>query len=324
MFYFFQGVRLLGGLALFLFGMETMSSALQQQAGDRLRGILSNISGTALKGFALGAAVTAVIQSSSATTVMTVGFVNSGILSLEQAAGVIIGSNVGTTATAWLLSLSGLQGDSFLVRLLKPQVLASLCGLAGMLLHLTGSRRKALGTALLGFLTLMTGMELMSGSMAFLEEEPRFARLMLSFTHPVLGILFGAVLTAVIQSSSASIGILQSLCVTGAVTAGAAVPIILGQNIGTCVTAVLGAIGANRSAKQAAAVHLLFNVLGAVLFCGVFYTVAAFSRRELTALPLAPWEISAIHTCFNLTATAVLLPMRKLLVRLARRLVPER
>lgn len=324
MVYFFQGVQLLGGLALFLFGMDTMGSALERQAGGKLQTVLAKMSGNRWKGLLLGAAATAVIQSSSATTVMVVGFVNSGIMTLRQAVGVVMGSNVGTTATAWLLSLSGLQGESFAVRLFKPATLAPLAGIIGIVLFMSRSeRKKGIGTIALGFMTLMTGMELMSDAMAFLRDEPWFARLMVSFTNPVVGILFGAALTALIQSSSASVGILQGLCVTGAVTCGAAIPIILGQNIGTCVTALMGAIGANRNAKRTAMVHLLFNAVGVALFSSVFYGIGLVRPWSFLDEPLESWDISLIHTGFNLAATAVLLPAGSLLVKLACLLVPD-
>ena len=322
--YIFNVISLLGGLALFLFGMDTMGKALERQAGGKLQTILAKMSGKVWKGFLLGAAATAVIQSSSATTVMVVGFVNSGIMTLNQAVGVIMGSNVGTTVTAWILSLSGLEGDSFLIKLFKPTTLAPLIGLIGIVLYMgKNEKRKGIGTIMLGFMALMTGMDLMSSSMSFLKHEAWFANLMLSFTNPVLGILFGAILTAIIQSSSASVGILQGLCVTGAVTYGAALPIILGQNIGTCVTAMMGAIGANRNARRTAMVHLLFNVVGAVMFAVIFYGLGAVIKWEFLADPVQAWDISVIHTGFNLIATAVLLPMNGLLVKLAYLVIPK-
>ena len=322
--YIFKIISLLGGLALFLFGMDVMGKALERQAGGKLQTILSKMSGKVWKGFLLGAAVTAVIQSSSATTVMVVGFVNSGIMTLNQAVGVIMGSNVGTTVTAWILSLSGLEGDSFLIKLFKPSTLAPLIGMIGIMLYMGKSeKRKGVGTIMLGFMALMTGMDLMSSSMSFLKTESWFADLMISFTNPVVGILFGAVLTAVIQSSSASVGILQGLCVTGAVTYGAAIPIILGQNIGTCVTAMMGAIGANRNARRTAMVHLLFNVVGVLMFVIVFYGLGLFIDWSFLRDSVQAWDISVIHTGFNLVATAVLLPMNGLLVKLAYAIVPE-
>jgi len=322
--YIFKLISLLGGLALFLFGMDIMGKSLERQAGGKLQTVLSKMSGKVWKGFLLGAAVTAVIQSSSATTVMVVGFVNSGIMTLKQAVGVIMGSNVGTTVTAWILSLSGLEGDSFLIKLFKPSTLAPLIGIIGIILYMGKSeKRKGIGTILLGFMALMTGMDLMSSSMSFLKSEAWFADLMISFTNPIVGILFGAVLTAIIQSSSASVGILQGLCVTGAVTYGAAIPIILGQNIGTCVTAMMGAIGANRNARRTAMVHLLFNVVGVVMFVVVFYGLGLFIDWRFLREGVQAWNISVIHTGFNLVATAVLLPLNGLLVKLAYAIVPE-
>ena len=322
--YIFKIITLLGGLALFLFGMDVMGKALERQAGGKLQTILSKMSGKVWKGFLLGAAVTAVIQSSSATTVMVVGFVNSGIMTLKQAVGVIMGSNVGTTVTAWILSLSGLEGDSFLIQFFKPSTLAPLIGIFGILLYMGKSeKKKGIGTIMLGFMALMTGMDLMSSSMSFLKSEAWFADLMISFTNPIVGILFGAVLTAVIQSSSASVGILQGLCVTGAVTYGAAIPIILGQNIGTCVTAMMGAIGANRNARRTAMVHLLFNVVGVLMFVVVFYGLGLFIDWKFLSDSVQAWDISVIHTGFNLVATAVLLPMNGLLVKLAYLIVPH-
>ena len=322
--YIFKIISLLGGLALFLFGMDIMGKALERQAGGKLQTILSKMSNKIWKGFLLGAAVTAVIQSSSATTVMVVGFVNSGIMTLKQAVGVIMGSNVGTTVTAWILSLSGLEGDSFFIKLFKPSTLAPLIGIIGIILYMgRNERRKGVGTIMLGFMALMTGMDLMSSSMSFLKTESWFADLMISFTNPIVGILFGAALTAIIQSSSASVGILQGLCVTGAVTYGAAIPIILGQNIGTCITAIMGAIGANRNARRTAMVHLLFNVVGAVMFAIVFYGLGMFIEWNFLGDSVQAWDISLIHTAFNLVATAVLMPMNGLLVKLAYLIIPH-
>ena len=323
--YIFNIISLLGGLALFLFGMDTMGKALERQAGGKLQTILAKMSSTVLKGFLLGAAVTAVIQSSSATTVMVVGFVNSGIMTLKQAVGVIMGSNVGTTITSWILSLSGLEGDSFLIKFFKPSTLAPLVGTIGIVLFMftKGDGKKGIGTIMLGFLALMTGMDIMGDSMEFLKHEAWFADLMISFTNPIIGILFGAVLTAVIQSSSASVGILQGLCATGAVTFGSAIPIILGQNIGTCVTAMMGAIGANRNARRTATVHLLFNLVGVGLFVVIFYGIGLFFPWAFMGDSVKAWDISLIHTCFNLGATAVLLPLNGLLVKLAYVIIPH-
>ena len=322
--YIFKIITLLGGLALFLFGMDIMGKALERQAGGKLQTVLAKMSSNVFKGFLLGLGVTAVIQSSSATTVMVVGFVNSGIMTLKQAVGVIMGSNIGTTVTVWILSLSGLEGDSFLIKFFKPSTLAPLIGVFGILLYMGKSEKKrGIGTIMLGFMALMTGMDLMSSSMSFLKSEAWFADLMISFTNPIVGILFGAVLTAVIQSSSASVGILQSLCSTGVVTFGAAIPIILGQNIGTCITAIMGAIGANRNARRTAMVHLLFNVVGATIFALVFYGLGMFIEWTFLRDSVQALDISVIHTGFNLIATAVLMPMNGLLVKLAYLLIPE-
>ena len=323
--YIFKIIALLGGLALFLFGMDTMGKALERQAGGKLQTILAKMSSTVFKGFLLGLAVTAVIQSSSATTVMVVGFVNSGIMTLKQAVGVIMGSNIGTTVTAWILSLSGLEGDSFLIQMFKPATLAPLIGAVGIFLFMftKSEKKKNIGTIMLGFMALMTGMDLMSGSMSFLKGEAWFANLMISFSNPLLGILFGAVLTGIIQSSSASVGILQGLCSTGAVTLGAALPIILGQNIGTCVTALMGSVGANRNARRTAMVHLLFNVVGVTIFVVVFYGLGLFIDWTFLSSAAAAWDIAVIHTCFNVAATIVLMPMNGLLVKLAYLVIPH-
>jgi len=322
--YIFKIITLLGGLALFLFGMDVMGKALERQAGGKLQTVLAKMSSNIFKGFLLGLGVTAVIQSSSATTVMVVGFVNSGIMTLKQAVGVIMGSNIGTTVTAWILSLSGLEGDSFFVKLFKPSTLAPLIGIIGVALYMgKNEKRKGIGTIMLGFMALMTGMEIMGDSMEFLENERWFAQLMISFSNPIVGILFGAGLTAIIQSSSASVGILQGLCGTGVVTFGSAIPIILGQNIGTCVTAILGAVGANRNARRTALVHLLFNVVGVTVFVIAFYGLGLVVDWKFLAQTAAPWDIAVIHTCFNVAATAVLMPANGLLVKLAYLFIPK-
>ena len=322
--YIFKIITLLGGLALFLFGMDVMGKALERQAGGRLQTILAKMSSNVFKGFLLGLGVTAVIQSSSATTVMVVGFVNSGIMTLKQAVGVIMGSNIGTTVTAWILSLSGLEGDSFIIKLFKPSTLAPLIGIIGVILYMgKNEKRKGIGTIMLGFMALMTGMDIMGDSMEFLESEPWFAQLMISFSNPIIGILFGAVLTAIIQSSSASVGILQGLCGTGVVTFGSAIPIILGQNIGTCITAIMGAIGANRNARRTAMVHLLFNVVGVLIFVVAFYGLGLFIDWKFLDSTAAAWDIAVIHTFFNVAATCVLMPMNGLLVKLAYLFIPK-
>ena len=323
--YIFNIITLLGGLALFLFGMDIMGKALERTAGGKLQTILAKMSSNVFRGFLLGLGVTAVIQSSSATTVMVVGFVNSGIMTLKQAVGVIMGSNIGTTVTAWILSLSGLEGDSFIIKLFKPSTLAPLIGIIGIVLFMftKSEKKKSVGTICLGFMALMTGMDIMGDSMAFLENEPWFARLMVSFSNPIVGILFGAGLTALIQSSSASVGILQGLCSTGVVTFGSALPIILGQNIGTCVTAILGSVGANRNARRTALVHLLFNVVGVTIFVVVFYGLGLFIDWKFLDDTASAWNIAVIHTCFNVAATCVLMPLNGLLVKLAYLFIPR-
>ena len=323
--YILKLISLLGGLALFLFGMDVMGKALERQAGGKLQTILAKMSSNVFKGFFLGLAVTAVIQSSSATTVMVVGFVNSGIMALKQAVGVIMGANVGTTVTAWILSLTALEGDSLLIQLFKPTTLAPLLGVIGIVLYMftRSEKKQGIGTILLGFMALMTGMSLMSDSMAFLENEKWFADLMVSFTNPILAIVVGAVLTGVIQSSSASVGILQSLCSTGLVTGGVALPIILGQNIGTCVTALISTIGANRNARRAAMVHLYFNLLGVIIFAAVFYGVGAFVPWGFLTETMSEVNIAMIHTTFNVITTIIMLPLHGVLEKLATLSVPE-
>ena len=323
--YIFNVITLLGGLALFLFGMDVMGKALERSAGGRLQTILAKMSSNVFKGFLLGLGVTAVIQSSSATTVMVVGFVNSGIMTLKQAVGVIMGSNIGTTVTAWILSLSGLEGNSFIVKLFKPSTLSPILGAIGIVLYMftKGEKKKNIGTIMLGFMALMTGMEIMGDSMEFLESEPWFAQLMISFSNPLIGILFGAGLTAILQSSSASVGILQGLCGTGVVTFGSAIPIILGQNIGTCITAILGSVGANRNARRTAMVHLLFNVVGVTIFVVAFYGLGLFIDWAFLTDTCSAWNIAVIHTCFNVAATCVLMPLNGLLVKLAYLAIPH-
>ena len=321
----FNVFTLFGGLAMFLFGMDIMGKALEKQAGNKLQGILAKMTNNPLKGFVLGMTVTAVIQSSSATTVMVVGFVNSGLMQLHQAVGVIMGSNVGTTVTSWILSLSGLEGDSFFIRLLNPSGFSPILALIGIILFMftKNERVKGIGTILLGFAMLMFGMETMSDAMAPLAEIPSFQALFTKFEMPLLGMLFGALLTAVLQSSSASVGILQALSLTGGISCGSALPIILGQNIGTCVTAMISSIGANKSARRAALVHLYFNVIGALLFMAVFYSLNFFLHFAFLSAPATPLEIAIIHTCFNVVATATLLPFARGLEKLAYLTIPD-
>ena len=321
----FHVTALLGGLAMFLFGMDIMGKALERQAGGKLQTILSKLTDHPIKGLLMGLVVTAVIQSSSATTVMVVGFVNSGIMELHQAVGIIMGSNIGTTATSWLLSLTGVQGDSFWLQLCKPTNFCPILAFIGVLLYMQQSeRKKGIGTIMLGFAVLMTGMESMSSAMKPLANEPWFTDLFLKFSNPILGVIAGAVLTAVIQSSSASVGILQALCVTGSVTMGAALPIIMGQNIGTCVTALISSIGATKNARRTAMVHLYFNIIGVFLFLTAFYTYNAFFPVAQLAQPIQAVGIAMIHSIFNVSVTLVLLPFSRGLEKLAILTVPDK
>ena len=319
----FDGLSALGGLCLFLFGMSIMAEALQRRAGGRLGGQLRRMTRSRWAGFFTGLAVTAAVQSSSAAMVMVVGFVNSGLLTLGQAVGVIIGTNVGTTVTPWLLSLGGLEGGGFPGRLLRPAGFVPLLSLWGIIAYLSrNGRRRDTGQALLGFATLMQGMELMSGSVAGLAQAEGFRRLFTAFTDPLLGLLAGAMLTAVIQSSSASVGILQALAASGQVTVGAAVPIIMGQNIGTCITAMLSSVGASRNARRAALVHLLFNLTGAGVWLAVFWLVKVLAAPTMLARPVTLPGVAVIHTAFNLLCTAALFPAAGLLERAVLRLLP--
>ena len=322
----FNIFALAGGLALFLFGMDIMGKALEKQAGGKLQTILSKMTDSPVKGFALGLVVTAIIQSSSATTVMVVGFVNSGIMELHQAIGVIMGSNVGTTVTAWLLSLSGIQGDSMFVQLLKPTSFTPILAFIGIIhyMYFKSEKKKCAGMILLGFAILMTGMEAMSAAVAPLENEVWFTNLFVRFSNPILGVLVGAILTGIIQSSSASVGILQALSATGAITFGSAIPIIMGQNIGTCVTALISSVGTNKNARRAAMVHLYFNIIGVVLFLTSFYTLNAFFSFSFVAKPVNALSIAIVHTTFNLLTTMVLLPFSTVLEKLAILTIPDK
>lgn len=321
----FDLLTMLGGLSLFLFGMSIMGEALERRAGGQLRSLLGRITGSPAAGLLTGMGVTAVIQSSSATTVMVVGFVNSGLMTLRQAIYVIMGANVGTTVTAWILSLAGVNSGNVWVRLLKPSSFTPVLALVGLILYMTAKKdkRRDTGTILLGFATLMFGMETMSGAVAGLGELPGFQRLFLAFQNPVLGVLAGAVLTAVIQSSSASVGILQALAVTGQVSYGAAIPIIMGQNIGTCATAMLSSVGANRNAKRTAMVHLLFNVIGTAVWLTVFCLVRLLVQPVFLGGPASLWGIAVAHSVFNVLCTLLMLPLAGLLEGLVNRLVPE-
>lgn len=311
--------QMAGGLALFLYGMHVMGDGLEKQAGGKLKTILEKLTANPVKGFLLGAAVTAVIQSSSATTVMVVGFVNAGIMKLSQAIGIIMGANVGTTITSWILSLTGLQGDSFWIQLLKPTSFSPIIAFFGIILIMFSKKegKKDLGSTLVGFAVLMFGMEQMSGAVEPLADVPEFTSILLLFSNPLLGVLCGAILTAVIQSSSASVGILQALSATGSVTYSSAIPIILGQNIGTCVTALISSIGANKNARRAAVVHLYFNLIGTGLFLAVFYLLNGFLHFSFYDQSIDRLGIAVVHTCFNLLSTLTLLPFTKLLEKLA-------
>ena len=320
----FNVFSLLGGLALFLFGMDIMGKALEKQAGGQLQKILSKLTDNPLKGFFLGLGVTAVIQSSSATTVMVVGFVNSGIMELHQAIGIIMGSNVGTTVTSWILSLSGLQGDSFFIQLLKPTSFSPLLAFIGILLYMGKSeKRKGIGTILIGFAILMTGMTTMSDAVAPLQNEEWFTSLFVRFSNPLLGVLVGALVTGIIQSSSASVGILQALSSTGVITYGSAIPIIMGQNIGTCVTALISSVGANKNARRAAMVHLYFNIIGVTLFLAMYYGLNLVLHFTFVNDTVTAWGIAVIHSVFNIAATAVLLPFANVLEKLAILTIPD-
>ncbi len=315
----FTVLSLLGGVGLFLYGIHVMSGGLSKLAGGKLERVLERFTNTRIKGVLLGAAVTAAIQSSAATTVTMVGFVNSGIMQLQQAAGVIFGANIGTTITAWLLSLTAISGDSLVLQMLKPDSFVPLVAIIGasMLLFSKKRKRQDIGTILIGFAVLMYGMSAMSGAVAPLAKEPWFADVLLMFSNPLLGILLGLVLTAVLQSSSASIGILQALSASGAVTYGIAFPILIGQNIGSCVTTLISCIGANIDAKRAALVHLYFNVLGSVLFLVIFYAAdAAFSHAFINEKANVV-SIAVLHSAFNIATTLVLLPFIDQICKLA-------
>ena len=314
----FSVLTMLGGLGLFLFGMSYMGKGLEKLSGGRLERTLEKLSGNTVAAVLLGAGVTAVIQSSSATTVMVVGFVNSGIMKLSQAVGIIMGANIGTTTTAWILSLTGLEGDSTIVRLLKPEAFAPLFAIVGVILMNVriNSKRSEIGGIFIGFATLMFGMSTMSNALKPLAEIPEFTSILLLFENPLFGILAGTLLTALIQSSSASVGILQALSLGGGITLGAAVPIILGQNIGTCATALLSAIGASKNAKRAAAVHLYFNLIGSAAFMLVFYILNYFIDFGLERT-VGAYDIAIVHSVFNISATLLLMPFGKKLEKLA-------
>ena len=321
----FNALTMIGGLSLFLFGMNLMGQALERRAGSRLRTLLDRMTSNVMMGFLTGLGVTAIIQSSSATTVMVVGFVNSGLMTLRQAINVIMGANVGTTVTAWLLSLSGIDGSSLWIRLLKPSSFTPVLALIGIIFYMfcADTKKKDTGTILLGFATLMFGMETMSGAVSGLKDVPCFVNLFVAFKNPVLGMLAGAILTAIIQSSSASVGILQALAATGAVSYAAAIPIIMGQNIGTCVTAMISSVGTNKNAQRAAVVHLMFNVIGVIMLLSIFCIVRAAFAPAILDEHATMYGIAIVHSVFNILCTAMLLPAGDLLEKLSIRLVPD-
>ncbi len=321
----FDVLTLIGGLCLFLFGMNVMGNALERSAGGKLELLLGKLTTNKMAGFFTGLGVTSVIQSSSATTVMVVGFVNSGLMTLRQAINVIMGANVGTTVTAWILSLGGIDSSNMFVQLLKPTSFTPILALIGIILYMFSkkNKHKDTGTILLGFAVLMFGMDTMTGAVEGLKDVPAFQQLFVLFKNPILGVLAGAILTAIIQSSSASVGILQALAATGQVSYGAAIPIIMGQNIGTCITAIMSSFGTNRNAKRAALVHLSFNVIGTIVWLSAFCIVDAVVAPALFDEAATLSGIAVAHSTFNILCTALLLPMSSLLEKLAYKLVPE-
>ena len=319
-------LNLVGGLALFLYGMSAMGDGLVQLSGGRLEKILEQLTKKKIMAVLLGLMVTAIIQSSSATTVMVVGFVNSGIMNLSQAVGIIMGANIGTTVTSWLLSLTGIQGSSLFLKLLKPSSFSPVLAAIGVILTMTAredDRKKNIGTILVGFAILMFGMEAMSSAVSPLAKDEKFTGILTAFSNPILGTLAGAALTAIIQSSSASVGILQALCVTGAVSFGTAIPIIMGQNIGTCVTALLSGVGASKNARRASLIHLYFNLIGTLLFLVVFYTLNSFLHFPFLAQTAGAADIAVIHSLFNVGCTIILFSFSNILVKLATLSIPD-
>lgn len=315
----FSVLTMIGGLALFLYGMNVMGEGLSKVSGGRLEKILEKLTSNPFKAVLLGAGVTAIIQSSSATTVMIVGFVNSGVMRLSQAVGIIMGANIGTTITSWILSLSGIESSNIIIRLLKPSSFSPILAVIGIsfLMFSKKEKHKNIATTLIGFAILMFGMDTMSAAVKPLADVPEFTKILTMFSNPILGLLAGMLLTAVIQSSSASVGILQALCVTDAVSFGTALPIIMGQNIGTCITALLSAIGANKNAKRAALIHLYFNLIGTIVFMVAFYTLNAFLNFAFLNESANAAGIAVIHSIFNVVATLILLPFSKWLEKLA-------
>lgn len=321
----FSVLTMIGGLALFLYGMQVMGDGLKKASGGKLEMILEKLTSNKLMAVLLGAGVTALIQSSSATTVMVVGFVNSGIMKLSQAVGVILGANVGATLTAWLLSLTGVEGSNFFVQLLKPSSFSPILAIAGVILLTMGKRerQKNIASVMIGFAVLMFGMETMSSAVKPLADLPEFTNILLVFSNPVLGMLVGLIITAVIQSSGASIGILQALCLSGAVSYSTAIPIIMGQNVGTCVTAILSSMGAGRNARRAALIHLYYNIIKTVAFMVVFYTLNAVFHFSFMDKSINALGIAFIHTAFNIAAVIIIFPISFVLEKLAYLTIPE-
>ncbi len=324
----FSVFTMIGGLAMFLYGMDAMGDGLSKLSGGKLESILEKLTSNRLMAVILGAGVTAVIQSSSATTVMVVGFVNSGIMKLSQAVGIIMGANIGTTMTSWLLSLVEVEGTNFFMQMLKPTSFSPILAMIGMIMIMTTkdstSKKKDIGRILVGFAILMFGMDTMSGAVKPLAKEPAFTNILTMFTNPVLGVIAGAVMTAIIQSSSASVGILQALCATGAMNFGAALPIIMGQNIGTCITAVMSGMGASKNAKRASMIHLYFNLIGTIVFLVVFYIINAFVHFEFLNGPASATGIAVVHSVFNVVCTVCWFPFANLLVKLAELTIPDK
>ncbi|MBR6633329.1 MAG: Na/Pi cotransporter family protein [Clostridia bacterium] len=315
----FSVIALLGGLALFLYGMHVLSEGLEKVAGGKIEGILQKLTSNRLKGLLLGLGITAVIQSSSAVTVMLVGLVNSGIMQLSQAVSITMGSNVGTTVTAWFLSLSGIESDAFLLRLLKPSSFSPIVAFIGILMIMIAKRqrKKDIGSILVGFAVLMYGMEFMSDSVEPLAEIPQFASILTAFSNPILGVIAGAIFTAIIQSSSASVGVLQALSMTGQITYSSAIPIIMGQNIGTCITALISSIGANKNARRVAIVHLLFNCMGTLIILPIWYVADVIVDFSFAGSSVTPFSIAVVHSIFNVLNTVILFPFSKLLEKTA-------
>ncbi len=321
----FSVFTLCGGLAFFLFGMNVMSQSLEKIAGGKLESTLRKMTSNPFKSFALGAGITIAVQSSSAMTVMLVGMVNSGIMQLEQTVGMIMGSNIGTTLTAWLLSTAGIESDNVFISILKPENFAPVVALIGIIMLMTGKskKRKDIGTIMLGFSILMFGMELMKEAVSPLAEKEEFSSLLTAFKNPLLGVVLGAVFTGVIQSSAASIGILQALSLTGAIPYGMAIPVIMGQNIGTCVTALFSSIGVNKNAKRVTVVHMSFNIIGTIACLTIFYMVNSVVHFSFIDQPIGAVQVAAVHSIFNIVTTLLLLPFSDQLVMLAKKIVPD-